>query len=180
MPAIEATAAETTTLSAPRQSSQLLQLLRLVLQGSTRELRRYLARGGVPNARVYQDPRFNLHVSSEEYKGPGAMQETSLLAMCCSRKWAELAVLLIDAGAHPDGDAGSSKTLSPMCLAALRGDIATFALLQSRGARVDCEGHTPLMVSCTHGTWKLPSGWWNMGPIVQAQLLYVIDRDGQT
>ena len=41
---------EVSTLATVRQSSQVLELLRLVLQGSVRELRRYLARGGDPDA----------------------------------------------------------------------------------------------------------------------------------
>ena len=141
----EATAAESTTLTAPRQSSQLLQVLRLVLQGSVRELRRYLARGGDPNARVYQAvrDRRNFNVSSEEYTGSGAVEQLSMLAMCCFRGWTEQFILLIDAGADLGSDVGTS--LNPMCAAARQGDIATMALLKSRGASIQCDGHTPLM-----------------------------------
>ena len=107
MPPTQATAAETTTLTAPRQSTQLLQLLCLVLQGSIRELRRYLARGGDPHARVYQarhDGSF--HVNSADYTGSGEVFDLSLLAICCLEKSREQASVLIDAGADPDSDAG--------------------------------------------------------------------------
>ena len=124
----EATAANTTTtLTTARQSSQLLQVLRLVLQGSVRELRRYLARGGDPTARVWQalhDASF--HVSSEEYTGPGAVDQMALLAMCCLRKWAEQIGLLIDAGADPDSNAGTG--CSPMCTASGQGNVAIMKL----------------------------------------------------
>ena len=113
------TGVSTTTLTAPRQSSQLLELLRSVLQDSVRELRRYLAIGGESNARVYQDPqRGNFHVSSEDYTGPGIVREVSLLTMCCYRKWREQIGLLIGAGADPGSDAGSYASHSPMCTAA--------------------------------------------------------------
>ena len=153
----ETTGAETTTLTTARQSSQLLQLLRLVLQGSVRELRRYLARGGDPNARVYQaqlDPTF--YVSSEESTGPGAVVALSLLAMCCGKKWIEQASLLIDAGADPDSDAGDGT--SPMCAASQAGDIPVMSLLHSKGAMINCEQHTPLMTTAYAG--KLAAVKW--------------------
>ena len=152
----EVTAAETTTLTAPRQSSQLLQVLRLVLQGSVRELRRYLARGGDPNAKVYQDPRCNFHVSSADYTGPDAVLEVSLVASCCSRNWTQQIGLLIDAGADPDIDVGTN--VSPMYTAACVGNIAIIALLLSKGASVNCDGYSPLMVASWYG--KLQAVKW--------------------
>ena len=80
MPAREATLAETTTtLTTARQSVQRLQILRLVLQGSVRELRRYLVRGGDLNARVYQSCHDgSFHVNSEDYRGSGEVFSMSL------------------------------------------------------------------------------------------------------
>ena len=154
------TAAQTTVLTAPRQSSQLLQLLRSVLQGSTRELRRYLARGGDPKARVYLARRDgSCYVSSEEYRGPGRLTNVPLLTACYCNGRGDQVSLLIDAGADPDSDAGTGS--SPMCAAAADGDIATMALLQSKGARVDCEGATPLMAASEHG--KLEATKWLVG-----------------
>ena len=83
MPAQEATATETTTLLTARQISLLLQIVRLVSQGSTWEVRRYLARGGDPNARVYQARQDgSFYVGSEEYIGPETVVGMSLLGTC--------------------------------------------------------------------------------------------------
>ena len=142
--AAAAAAAAGTTLTTARQSSQLLQILRSVLQGSTRDLRRYLAGGGDPNARVYQAiPGGSFYVSSEEYTGPGTVLNLSLLAVCCFKRVAEQVTSLIEAGADPDSDTGTATT--PMCIAASLGDILTMTILQSRGVRADCSGYTPLM-----------------------------------
>ena len=147
---VQASAAESTTLTTARQSSHLLQLLRVVIRGSGRDLRRYFARGGDPNARVYQALEKNsFFVSCEEYTGPGTMIAASLLAMCCFRRWREQIGLIIDAGADPDSDAGTS--VSPMCTAASHGHAATMAFLQSKGASINCEGTTPLMTASARG-----------------------------
>ena len=92
MPATETTAAAeiTTTLTTARQSSQLLKLLRSVLQGSTPDLRRYLDRGGDPNARLYHTPEDGkVYVSSEEHTGSSALLTLSLLAACCASERSE-------------------------------------------------------------------------------------------
>ena len=150
-------AAEETTLTTARQSSQLLQLLRSVLRGNMQDLIRYLDSHGDPNARVYQGKALgSFHVSSEEYTGPGAVVALSLLAMCCFKKRTEQAALLINAGADLDSDAGTA--VSPMCSAALRGYIPSMSLLHSKGAQTDCDDLTPLMMSCEAG--KLEAVKW--------------------
>ena len=158
MPTAQAsTAAGTTVLTTARQSSQLLQLLRSVLRGSARDLRRYLARGGNPNARVYKahdDGSF--YASSEDYTGPSAVVVTSLLAICCLRRWAEQINLLVGAGADVNSDSGTS--LSPMCTAAARGDIATMVMLETMGAHVNSSGDTPLMIASAYG--RLEAAKW--------------------
>ena len=149
MPAIDATAAESTTLTTARQSSELLKLLRSVLQGSIRDMRRYLARGGDPHARVYKTLEWILYVSSAEHTGPGAVEAISLLAACCAYMRSAQATALLDAGADPNCDAGT--TFSPMCAAAYQGDISMMETLKAKGAGVDCEGYTPLMSACVAG-----------------------------
>ena len=179
MPLSEITAAETTTLTAPRQSSQLLQLLRLVLQGGSRDLRRYLARAGDPNARVYRAlQNGSFYVSHEEYTGPGGMAEVSLLAASCFKGRAEHATLLIDAEADPDSDAGSSSFPSPMYAAASKNDVSLMTLLESRGARVDCDGCTPLMIASDLG--KLDAAKWlvDHGADVSAATLVSTSKGG--
>ena len=150
MPA-EAAAESATTLTTVHQSSQLLKLLRLALPGSTRDLRRYLARGGNPNVKVYRArDDGSLHVSSEEYTGPGGMRHLSLLTVFALEGRAEQVRSLLDAGANPDSDAGLGA--SPMAAAASTGDIATMMLLHFKGAHVNCEGtSTPLMTSSESG-----------------------------
>ena len=171
-----ATAAET-TLTTARQSSQLLQLLRLVLQDSLREMRRYLARGGDPHAMVYQDSEDgSFHVSSEEYTGSAAMLGMSLLAACCSRERTEQASLLIDAGADPDSHLG--EIFSPMCAAAGGGAVPLLAMLLARGAAVDCERSTPLMAASESGELEAAKWLVDHGANVSAAAL-VPAQDGR-
>ena len=160
MPATEATATaeSTTTLTTARQSSQLLQLLPLVVQGCDGELRRYLATGGAPSARIYDDLDWNFYASSADYTGPGAAQHVSLLAACCYQQRAEQIRLLIDAGADVNSDTGLFSSLSPMTAASCQGDIATMALLKSKGATVDCNGYTPLIAAGANG--RLDAAKW--------------------
>ena len=115
-----ASATETTTLTTARQSSELLQQLRSIISGRPLGLRRYLARGGDPNARFYQALQGgSFHLNSEEHTGPGAMVSTSLLQMCCFLKWTEQIGLLVEARADLDSDLGTGQ--SPMCTAASKG-----------------------------------------------------------
>ena len=101
-------------------------------------------------ARVYQAQRDkSWHVSSEEYTGAGTVQEMSLLAMCCVRRWRDQACALIDAGADPDNDAG--VPYSPMSAAAAEGDTSMMEMLRFKGASTDCEGCTPLMAASVNG-----------------------------
>ena len=173
-----AAAETTTTLTAARQSSQLLQLLRLVLQGSIRDLGRYLVRGGDPNASVYQAAHTNIFcVSTEEYTGPRALTAMSLLAVCCFCNWAEQVSLLINAGADPDSDAGTDH--SPMSCAAARGLIPVMALLTSKGAALHCEGYTPLMAASETGSLKAVKWLVQQGVNVTATAL-VPGQSGRT
>ena len=154
-PTVEVTAE--TTLTTARQSSQLLQVLRLVLQGSVRELRRYVTRGGDLNARVClatEDDSW--HVSSEDYTGPGSVAAMPLLAALARQGSVEQIKVLIDAGADPDTDVGESS--SAMCCAASVGNVSMMALLHSKGARLDCEGYTPLMTASDFG--ELQAAKW--------------------
>ena len=158
---MQPTAAETTTtLTTARQSSHLLQLLRSILRRNTRDLKPYLARGGDPNARVYQARELiddgRCYVSCEEYTGPGDLKQVSLLTMFSSEGWLEQAFLLIEAGADPNSDAGTS--LSPMCTAASMADMSMMTLLQSRGGSIHCDGFTPLMAASEAG--KLEAVKW--------------------
>ena len=180
MPPTEAAAATTsTTLTAPRQSSQQLQLLRLVLQGSIRELRRYLARRGDPNARVYHSVHADsFHVSGEEYTGPGEVLKRSLLAICCLEKWSEQIALLIDAGADVNSDLGTS--LSPLCTAACMGDIATMVMLETEGAHVDSSGDTPLMAASAYGRLEAAKWLVDHGADVSAAALASTRSGGTT
>ena len=172
MSSSEATAAETTTLTAPRQSSQLLQLLRSVLQGSVRDLRRYLAKGGTPDARILRALHDgSCHVSSEEYRGPGGVVPMSLLAICCFGSRTQQIGLLIDPGADLDSDKGSGSSLSPMCAAAAMGDIATMVKLRGKGALVDCDGFTPLKTCCAHGNMEAAKWLVDLGANVTGTAL---------
>ena len=149
MPPIEASAASEATQTTARQSSQLLKLLRSVTQGSTRDLRRYLARGGDPHARVYADEKGKFWASPEEYTGPGDLIRMSLLTMCCLVLRTEQIASLLAAGADPNNDAGTIQ--SPMCAAALLGDLPTMTVLASKGARIDGDGCTPLAAASQFG-----------------------------
>ena len=96
-PATEATAGAASTLTTAKQSTQLLKLLQSVLQGSVRDLRRYLATGGTPNARIFQAQHDkSCYVNSEDYTGPGAVEELSLLEDCCFRQRTHQIELLLD------------------------------------------------------------------------------------